>query len=193
METVARAPAAVLVALVVFTFGCASEPIPDPVRETARTAATPEVAAPANSCLQSGRTTMVRGDCPVDWDGETVRVYGSCDVTPGTTSAGRPCLRLQVKATSGDCIVRPEAVTTPAVSIERVILWIREGRPGAILRSCRELDATLLKNSVLHPSGRGGTQSFARKRLLGQLPPCRLFVSEARLAIAEAMPGAVLR
>lgn len=130
MKTVATALAAVLVALVALTFaGCASQPIPEPTR----TAATPEVAAPAapaSSCRQAGRTTMVRGDCPIVWDGETVRVSGACDVTPGTTSAGRSCLRLQTKAASADCSVGP---------------WVR-------LSSCTaDFVATLLKkNGELH-------------------------------------------
>lgn len=128
MKAVATALAAVLVALVALTFaGCASQPIPEP----ARTAATPEVAAPGSSCRQSGRTTMVRGDCSVDWGSETVRVSGACDVTPGTTSAGpegRSCLRLQFQAGSGGCTVKP--------------WWV--------LSDCGTFDATLLTNGELH-------------------------------------------
>lgn len=72
----------------------------EPARQ--RTAAAPEVAARVASCRRSGRTTMVRGagNCPVAWNGQTVRVSGNVDVTPGTTERGVPCLRLQIKDTS---------------------------------------------------------------------------------------------
>ena len=167
MRNFATAFAIVLVASM-FT-GCASQPTLEPKRETARTAATPEMAAPANSCRQSGRTTMVRGSCPVDWDGQTVRVSGTCEVTPGTSSKG-PCLRLQIKAASGDCIVSPGAAT-PAVSTEEIIRWIGEGQPGAILRSCRKLDATLLKNGDLHPGKRGWGAVICKEKIGRTLAP----------------------
>ena len=95
--------AIVLIVLASFMFiGCASHPIPETTREVVRTAAAPEVAAPVASCRPSGRTTMVRGagNCPVAWNGQTVRVSGNVDVTPGTTERGVPCLRLQIKDTS---------------------------------------------------------------------------------------------
>ena len=95
--------AIVMIVLASFMFiGCASHPIPETTREVARTAPAPQVAAPVASCRPSGRTTMVRGggDCPVAWDGRTVRVSGNVDVTPGTNERGVPCLRLQIKDTS---------------------------------------------------------------------------------------------
>ena len=122
---------ALAIVLVASTFtGYASQPTPEPKRDTVRTAETPETATPVNSCHQSGRTTMVQGDCPVDWDGQTVRVSGTCDVTPGTSSKGS-CLRLQIKAESGSCTVSP----------------------GVSLPACGRLDATLLKNGDLHVQG----------------------------------------
>lgn len=129
MRNTATALAAILVAFM-FT-GCTSEP---ERRETARTAATPEVAV--NSCRQSGRTTMVRGDCLVDWDGQTVRVSGTCDVTPGMSSQGS-CLRLQINAAPGGCIVSPQASLSPWASLERPL-------------QCEAIDAALLKNGTLH-------------------------------------------
>ena len=87
----------------------------------------PEPAAPANSCRQSGGTTMVRGVCTFNWDGGTVQISGTCDVTPGADSRG-PFLRLQTKAAPGDCAVSP----------------------GPVLLQCRNLDAVLrLKNGAL--------------------------------------------
>ena len=101
MTNVGIAFAIVLMALT-FT-GCGSQSIPEPKREPLR-AQSPEVAAPATPCRRTGRTTMVRGDCPVDWDGQTVRVSGTCDVTPGRSSAGS-CLRLQISPPGGTCII----------------------------------------------------------------------------------------
>lgn len=91
------------------------------------TGALPEPAAPANSCRQSGGTTMVRGVCTFNWDGGSVQVSGTCDVTPGTDSRG-PFLRLQTEAAPGDCAVNP----------------------GPVLLQCRNLDAVLrLKSGAL--------------------------------------------
>ena len=123
MRNIATALAAVLAAFM-FT-GCASAP---ERHGMALAAAAPEADEPANSCRQSGRTTMVRGDCAVDWDGQTVRVSGTCNVTPGTSSQGS-CLRLQVEAAQPGC-------TGP---------W------GSL--TCTGLDAALLKNGDLHVHG----------------------------------------
>lgn len=128
MRNIATALAVVFVASM--STGCVSRSMPEPKRGTVGMAAMPEVAAPANSCRQSGRTTMVRGDCPVDWGGQTVHVSGTCDVTPGTSSKGS-CLRLQIKAGAGRCTVSP-GLSQPLF-----------GR----------LDATLLKNGKLHVQG----------------------------------------
>lgn len=149
-------------ALLAMLAGCASNATPEPVRETARTAATPEV----NPCRQSGRTTMVRGECTVDWEGEIVRVSGDCDVTPGRTQEDRPCLRLSISA--GDCSVNAPGRQTSSL----------------LVTSCRELDATLLKNGDLFgtseeggcvavSSGRNALNSTHYDRGVDKTPTCR--------------------
>ena len=129
-------------ALLAMLAGCASNATPEPVRETARTAATPEV----NPCRQSGRTTMVRGECTVDWEGEIVRISGDCDVTPGRTQEDRPCLRLSISA--GDCSVNAPGRQTSSLFVDPSLL--------VMLTSCRELDATLLKNGDLFGTSEEG-------------------------------------
>lgn len=158
MRNIATVLAAVLVAFM-FT-GCASAP---ERRETALMAATAEAEQPANSCRQSGRTTIVRGDCPVAWDGQTVRVRGTVDVTPGT-SQGRPCLRLQTKDAS------PVTVSSygefrcggldPAL-MEEVIVALQQEAPidPARLKELLDywkgpIDATLLNSGDLRVGGK---------------------------------------
>ena len=84
--------------------GCASQQGATAQAAPAPTASRATVVAPTNSCRQSGRTTMVRGDCPIAWDGYAVRVEGTCDVTPGTSSKGA-CLRQRIVGPNGGCEV----------------------------------------------------------------------------------------
>ena len=130
---------ALAVVLMVFLFtGCTSQGTPEKKREIARPAASPTMAATDTPCRQSGRTTMVRGDCTVDSEGQTIRVSGTCDVTQGTSSKG-PCLRLQVKAASSSCTLKSwRTDLSLQVSLSRA-------------RECPAIDATLLTNA----EGRG--------------------------------------
>lgn len=65
----------------------------------------------------------------VEWDHRAIRVEGTCQATPGTSSRGA-CLRLQLK--SGSCII---------------------SEYGLSLVECGRLDATLLKSGELHIHG----------------------------------------
>lgn len=185
MKAVATALAAVLVALVALTFaGCASQPIPEP----ARTAATPEVAAPGSSCRQSGRTTMVRGDCSIDWDGETVLVRGTVDATLGASAKG-PCLRLQTKDASPltvtpygkfSCGGLDPALMEEAMEEAIVALEQKEQIDPARLKELLDywkgpVDATLLKNGDLHVGGKASChfEHWRGGRAIGPSVVCR--------------------
>ena len=114
---------------------------------TPGTGALSEPAAPANSCRHSGGTTMVRGGCTFNWDGGTVQISGTCDVTPGADSRG-PFLRLQTKAVPGDCAVNP----------------------GPVLLQCRNLDVVLrLKNGAFEPESISAAMAAATSSRCSQI------------------------
>ena len=73
------------------------------------------------------QVSQVRQVQHVEWDGRSIRIEGTCRVTPGTLSKEKgACLRLQISPPGGACIVGDN--------------WFR--------RVCTRLDGTLLLKSL---------------------------------------------
>ena len=76
------------------------------------------------------QVSQVRPARLLEWDGRAIRVEGTCQVTPGTSSAGA-CLRLQISPPNGACIISDYRV--------RLV--------------CNRTDATLLRSGKVHING----------------------------------------